>query len=65
MKRRDAQRIETRLKARYPGSEVTVDREPGGLRVQVRRPGSTIVAVTGDEPSAILAALTQSPEPEN
>ncbi|WP_300603445.1 hypothetical protein [Trebonia sp.] len=66
MNRADAKRIKTRLKERYPGSEVTVDREPGGLRIQMRTgPASTIIAVTGDEPSAILAALTEPAEPDS
>ncbi len=64
MNRADAQRIETGLKERYPGREVTVEHEPGGLRIEMSSPGSTMIAVTGDGPSAILGALTEPLEPE-
>ncbi len=44
---------------------MTVQREPDSLRIEISRPGaaSTMIVVTGGEPSAILAALMSERQP--
>jgi hypothetical protein len=65
MNRHEARQIERQLKERYPGSEIIVDREPGGLRIEVRSGrGFSIFAVTAGEPSAVLAALMEPSYPD-
>ncbi len=53
-----AGQVAAQLQDRYPGADIRVTPQPGGLHVQVRTPGgSTIQASIGNGPSAILAAL--------
>ena len=54
--------VEEELRGRFPGAEVMVDREPGGLRTEVHDGGaSTLVVITGAEPGGLLAALLAPP----
>jgi hypothetical protein len=52
-----AEQVTELFETRYPECEVTVKRIFGGLQIEVHGEGSTIVAVVGDERSAILAAF--------
>jgi hypothetical protein len=61
MNHRSAERVAALLRARYPGSDVDVTRQPGGLRIEVCGEGSSMFAVIGDEQSAVLAALEACP----
>jgi hypothetical protein len=57
--------VEARLRERFPGADVTVDHERGDLRIEVTWKGAgTLIAITGDEPSGILAALLTAPGTE-
>lgn len=49
------------LQARYPGTEVTVTREPDGLRIRVDYgDASSLEAVIGLEHSTFVAALERA-----
>lgn len=57
MTRDEAERVERLLKAHFPHADIDVERIPGGLRVEIHTPGSTMFVVLGSEDSAVLAAL--------
>jgi hypothetical protein len=65
MSRHSHQHIEDALVDRFKDSDVTVDREDdGSLRIEIYTGGcGTTVAISGAEPSTVLAALIASPEP--
>lgn len=54
-----ASRVAALVEERYPGRDVMVKPVDGGLQIEVRGNGSSIIAIVGDhEHSVILAAFT-------
>lgn len=62
--RQAADRIETELRQRFPDREVSTGHVPGGLHIHISDTdgASSMVVITGDEPSAVLTMLTALPE---
>jgi len=56
MTRDQARRIEMMMQDAYPDADVTVERTPGGARIEIYQPGSTMVAVVGSV-SAVVVML--------
>jgi hypothetical protein len=55
--------VESEIRKRFPRSDVTV--EADRMRIEIRTgAASTLIAITGDEPSGILAALLTAPGTE-
>jgi hypothetical protein len=56
-------RVEAMLRAQFPHADINVERIAGGLRIEVYGDASSLFAIVGDEPSAVIAALEPSSEP--
>ena len=65
MNRQSAEQVETLLRKRFPSADVSVTRQPGGLRIEVYTDTASVHAITRDEDSIVLAALGAAPEPES
>jgi len=55
--------VESALRQKFPDADVEVVRDPGGLRIGLHWPGAdSMIAITGDEPGTVLAALLARPK---